>query len=70
MSSRDPQTLCDGPETPTQWKSVSVTDLTTNLLILTRVGARDAYASTNVYLLSDSEKHDENLDNSARSPLL
>ena len=32
-------TLSDGPETPIQWKSESVTDLPT------RLGSRDAYAS-------------------------
>ena len=42
---RGPRTLCNGPETPTQWKSETVAPqyLPTNLL--TGVGARDAYAS-------------------------
>ena len=41
ITSHGPRTLCDGPETPTQWKSV------TNLPVdqLTEVGARDANAS-------------------------
>ena len=29
MTLRGPRTFCDGPEMPTQWKSVSVTDLLT-----------------------------------------
>ena len=37
MTARSLRTLCNGPETPTQWKSESVTDLPTNLL--TGVGA-------------------------------
>ena len=41
MASRGLRTLCDGPATPTQWKSV--TDQPTNGL--TGVGAKDAYES-------------------------
>ena len=35
----------EGPETPTEWKSESVTNLWTDQL--TGLGARDAYASKN-----------------------
>ena len=45
IMSRVPQTLCNGPETPTQWKSESVPNLLTNQI--TGVGARDARASRN-----------------------
>ena len=47
MMSRSPRTLGDGPETPKQWKSESVTYQPTDLLtyLLAGVGARDVYAS-------------------------
>ena len=48
MTSCGPGTLCDGPEAPTQWKSVNVSDYElTNTDLRTGVTARDAYASKN-----------------------
>ena len=44
--------LCDGPETPTQWKSESVTSGQTYQL--TGVGARDAYAFNKLAKLGDA----------------
>ena len=41
VTSRGPWPLCDSPDTPTEWKSESVT------YQLTGVDARDAYASKN-----------------------
>ena len=54
-----------------KYMSSRVTDLLTYqpTYLLTGIGARDAYTSKNVYL-SDLGNYDENLDNSARSPLL
>ena len=45
ITSRGLRTLCSGPETPTKWKSESVTNGPTGGL--TGEGARDAYASEN-----------------------
>ena len=45
MTSSGPRPLSEGPKTPTQWKSESVTDGPTNQL--TGEDAGDAYASKN-----------------------
>ena len=42
MTSRGLRTLCDGPETPIQWKSESISNGRTDQL--TGIGARDAHA--------------------------
>ena len=39
MTFHGPRAFLEGPETPTEWKSESMTDLPTNQL--TRVGSRD-----------------------------
>ena len=49
MTSCGPQALCNGPETLTQWKSVSVSIVTCRL---TGVGAKGAYKSKIDYLAS------------------